>query len=951
MSRKVALLIGVSEYGEGIPSLSAPLNDVTAMKRVLQNPHMGGFDEVEPLIDPDPTAMRLAVQQIFANCHKDDLVLLFFSGHGITDDNNRLYLATKGTSKDFYKATSVPASFIQDVSLESYAKRQVIILDCCYSGAFAEGWQAKSVGIHLEKELGAEGRVVLTSSTATQTSFQQEDEELSLYTQYLVEGIETGAADKEGNGKIYAHELHDYAKAKVQEVKPKQKPEIIIDKEGFNILLSQAPVDDPELDYRKFVEKYATEGQITVAGNYILRVKRQELGITEEKSDEIVNEVLAPYRKRIENIKLYKQAFTEAVKQNYPLSERLLNELQDLEDVLGLEDKDIAEVKEPILAKKEAEYQHQQELQQQEQEEYENKLQQYEQEFLKAVEREYPLSENTRNQINILQQSLGIRDEDIKQIEQPILAAKYQEKLKEEERQRQKEQEAEKARQLELKKQQERKEYENKLQQYEQEFIKAIQAEYPLNRDVRDSLKNYQETLEITDEDITRIEQPILAQEETKYQEKLKEEERQRQRQQEAEKAKQLELQKHREAEKQEEKLKQQEAEHQRRLQQYEQKVSNAIRQGISPSHIRRELRQLQLTLGLTDSEVSSIEARLVSRQSSASNIPSPLPTEVKSFKSRRLLVGFTAILTSVVGMGVYLFSKQYIDLASILRILEAQYQQGSYLNCYEYAKDNPHQDNSKLQELIGKCGLEAAKNETNNDSYIGAVLIAQTIPNTVPNYQEVKVSINAWSENILNYATERYEKGEVEKAIAAANLIPESSNVYSRSQTNVNLWRKEIHQEHRELISQTTGVNYNRLRELLVLENWKEADQETARMMFQEEITKFPCEDLRIINQLWLDSSQEKFGFSVQQEIWQKYGSPGWGSDFNDSRLFYQDVGWNRGCVEVWKCVWDEDLGGFSGDFDLTTSRRGNLPATFFYYYWESGIGDFFYRIDTCNL
>ncbi len=135
MSRKVALLIGVSEYGEDIPSLSAPLNDVAAMKRVLENPEMGGFDEITIRINPDPTAMRLAVQQVFASRRKDDLVLLFFSGHGITDDNNKLYLATKGTSKDFYKATSVPASFIQDVSLESYAKRQAIILDCCYSGA------------------------------------------------------------------------------------------------------------------------------------------------------------------------------------------------------------------------------------------------------------------------------------------------------------------------------------------------------------------------------------------------------------------------------------------------------------------------------------------------------------------------------------------------------------------------------------------------------------------------------------------------------------------------------------------------------------------------------------------------------------------------------------------------------------------------------------------------
>ena len=275
-----------------------------------------------------------------------------------------------------------------------------------------------------------------------------------------------------------------------------------------------------------------------------------------------------------------------------------------------------------VMAKKEAEYQRQQEVRQREQEEYENKLQQYEQEFLKAIEQEYPLGENARNQISLLQHSLGLRNEDIQQIEQPILADKYQEKLKEEQRQRQKEQEAEKARQLELQKQKEQEEYENKLQQYKQEFIKAIQSGYPLNRDVRDSLKNYQGTLEITDEDITQIEQPILAQEEAKYQEKLKEEQRQKQKEQKTERLKQLDLQKQREAEKQEEKLKQQEAEHQRRLQQYEQKVSNAIGQGLSPSHIRRELRQLQQTLGLKDSEVSSVERRLISQRSSVSNLP-----------------------------------------------------------------------------------------------------------------------------------------------------------------------------------------------------------------------------------------------------------------------------------------------------------------------------------------
>jgi uncharacterized caspase-like protein len=115
----------------------------------------------------------------------------------------------------------------------------------------------------LQQELGAEGRVVLTSSTATQTSFQHQESELSLYTQYLVEGIETGAADTNRDGKIFVRELHDYAKVKVQEARPAMKPEILLDREGFNILLSKAPIGDRTLEFRRLVEQAARQGEIS----------------------------------------------------------------------------------------------------------------------------------------------------------------------------------------------------------------------------------------------------------------------------------------------------------------------------------------------------------------------------------------------------------------------------------------------------------------------------------------------------------------------------------------------------------------------------------------------------------------------------------------------------------------------------------------------------------------
>jgi hypothetical protein len=92
-------------------------------------------------------------------------------------------------------------------------------------------------------------------------------------------------------------------------------------------------------------------------------------------------------------------------------------------------------------------------------------------------------------------------------------------------------------------------------------------------------------------------------------------------------------------------------------------------------------------------------------------------------------------------------------------------------------------------------------------------------------------------------------------------------------------------------LISSATGVNYSKLRDLLAAKNWKDADAETFRVMAEaakvrfipyvgfnfhdEDIEKIPCEDLRIIDQLWVSASGGKWGFSVQKEIWKKLGSP----------------------------------------------------------------------------
>ncbi|MGQ9872317.1 caspase family protein [Leptodesmis sp.] len=259
---KLALLIGVSEYQDGLSPLPTAVRDVEAMQRVLHQPETGGFDQVKSLIDPDPLLMQQEIEALFADRSKDDLVLLFFSGHGIKDDTGKLYFGTRITRKtpkgELIRSTAVPASFVCEIMSNSRSKRQIVILDCCFSGAFAEDMTAKDdASVSIQAQLGGEGRAVLTSSTSTQYSFEQKGSNLSIYTEYLVRGIETGEADLDNDGAISVDELHDYTRQHVQEAAPTMKPEIYAVREGFRIRLAKARIADPKLRYRKAVEQAA----------------------------------------------------------------------------------------------------------------------------------------------------------------------------------------------------------------------------------------------------------------------------------------------------------------------------------------------------------------------------------------------------------------------------------------------------------------------------------------------------------------------------------------------------------------------------------------------------------------------------------------------------------------------------------------------------------------------
>ncbi|WP_416338814.1 ABC transporter substrate-binding protein [Microcystis aeruginosa] len=308
---------------------------------------------------------------LFANRQKDDLVLLYFSGHGLKAQNAKFFLSTRETGRDqngdFLRATALAASKLQEYITDSRSQRQIIILDCCFSGALVQGMPIKGE-FNIQEELGGRGRAILTSSSPIEYSFESEDNDLSIYTKYLVEGIETGAADQDGDQLISVNELHEYASERVKEAAPAMTPKFYLSLEGDDtIYLARSPLaaNDPKFKYRKIVEDIIKkwndedikdycfkEEDFSAADRAVLDATIDQLNLSPDEARTIETEVLNPLLRRRDNIKKYRNAFRKiiAAANHTPLSSRDRESLKKLQIIYGLRDEDIQFIEKKVKA-------------------------------------------------------------------------------------------------------------------------------------------------------------------------------------------------------------------------------------------------------------------------------------------------------------------------------------------------------------------------------------------------------------------------------------------------------------------------------------------------------------------------------------------------------------------------------------------------------------------------
>jgi uncharacterized caspase-like protein len=253
MGRRFALIIGNSQYQDvRLAQLVTPQEDVNDLASVFRAPDIGGFDDVRTLVDESDATTRLTIEDFFADKKPDDLLVIYFSGHGVRDEQGRLYLAVNNTRANRLRATAVSSEFITGEMDRSRSRRQILILDCCHSGAFAQGSKAvtgESAGTGSAFAGSGYGRVVLTATDSTQYAWEGDKvvghADKSVFTHYLVEGLRTGDADTAGDGEITVDELYDYVYEKVVNLTPKQTPSKWSYKQQGEIVIARNPNPRP----------------------------------------------------------------------------------------------------------------------------------------------------------------------------------------------------------------------------------------------------------------------------------------------------------------------------------------------------------------------------------------------------------------------------------------------------------------------------------------------------------------------------------------------------------------------------------------------------------------------------------------------------------------------------------------------------------------------------------
>jgi hypothetical protein len=189
------VLIGTAHYKhENFWEIKQIPNNLVSLRDLLTEQGRGGFKPEHCHLISNPSDVQLLDGHLADVCREaEDVLLVYFSGHGLVDFEERhLYLCVAETDPQKLCFSALPIRRIRAAFQQSAAKIKVLILDCCYSGrAISEMVMSENTGL-IGQQLEVAGAYTLASAPSYDVSIADPDAEYTAFTGRLIGLLSNG---------------------------------------------------------------------------------------------------------------------------------------------------------------------------------------------------------------------------------------------------------------------------------------------------------------------------------------------------------------------------------------------------------------------------------------------------------------------------------------------------------------------------------------------------------------------------------------------------------------------------------------------------------------------------------------------------------------------------------------------------------------------------------------
>lgn len=245
---RYALLVGVNRFldGRAFPSLRYCVNDVLALRETLDQQgylvRLVHDDMAELPLKPLRENVLYHLEDLCSRAQPDDLLLIHFACHGFVCEG-RQYLAVYDTRHGRAAQTGLALSEIEAQLRRSAARRRILILDACHSGAALTRGADEDEFIRAVFER-AEGFVRIAASTAQQKAQEWQEKQMGAFTYFLNEALRGGARNPYGLVTVQSaanYVLHRLRKWSFESLGREQEPTIQYEGLGEIVLADLRP--------------------------------------------------------------------------------------------------------------------------------------------------------------------------------------------------------------------------------------------------------------------------------------------------------------------------------------------------------------------------------------------------------------------------------------------------------------------------------------------------------------------------------------------------------------------------------------------------------------------------------------------------------------------------------------------------------------------------------------